>query len=159
MRGFPLIGLWLALAVTVAGCSPYRQQEPNFLRERVDIHERLSELMIRDGFAHEMRSTRNEVEHQDSFLVKLPLDSVKGRHPSLEKMLRDIGRICVNPGYSHLPIRIFVLSPDEDDRMFMFAMLATAVRNASNIAITPLESPYSELRISVIHPGRGGNSK
>lgn len=158
MRRFILVVTWLAIGLTAVACSPYRQQELSAVRERADIHERLSELMIRDGFMHEFRSTRSDLEHRDAFLVKLTLDSVKSRHPSLEKMLKDIGRICANPGYANLPIRIAVLSPDEDDRMFMFAILATAARGSTNnISVVPVESINNELLISTVHPAREGN--
>lgn len=157
MRRFSLICLWILTAFAAGACSPYRQQEPNFLREREDIHERLSELMVRDGFSHELRSERSELEHRDSFLIKLTLDAVKGRHHSLDKMLKDVGRICANPGYAHLPIRILVLNPDEDDRQFMLAILETAVRNSPNIAVSGIDSRTSELRIIVVHSGRGGS--
>jgi hypothetical protein len=157
MSRMPLITAMVFVVLAVGACAPYRQQDPAFLRERSDIHERLSEVLVRDGFSHELKSVRDDLEHQDVIRVRLSLDSIKGRHYSLEKLMADIGRICALPVYAHLPIRIVIMAGDESDQMYLYALLATATRGARNVSVATGESTRNDIIINVRHPGRGGS--
>jgi hypothetical protein len=157
MLRIPLNTAMVLIVLATCACAPYRQQDPAFLRERSDIHERLSEVLVRDGFSHDLQSRRDDLEHLDVIRVRLSLDSVKGRHYSLEKLMADIGRICSLPAYAHLPIRIVIMAADEGDQMYLYALLATATRGSRNISVASGESTRNEIGITVRHPGRGGS--
>lgn len=146
-----------SLLVALPGCTPSRQNELGLVREQTDIHERLSEEISRDGFDYKFLNQRAGSEHIDVINVSVSLDSLKGRHLSLEKLMTDIGRICSHPNYAHLPVRILIGAGDEDDQMYLYAILATAVKGRKNIALTTATDPRNEIIITVRHPGRSGS--
>lgn len=148
----------LASALTaLSGCSPVVQHDPGLVREQSDIHERLSDAIGRDGFEHNFLNQREGSEHIDVIHIKVSLDSLKGRHLSLEKLMTDIGRICSHPNYAHLSMRILIGAGDEEDQMYLYAILATAVKGRSNIALTAAVDSRNEIIITVRHPGPGGS--
>ena len=151
------IAVIVAVLIAVPGCTLGRQTAPGLLRERSDIHERLSEAISLNGFDYDMLSQREGPEHIDVINIKVSLDSIKGRHLSLEKLMMDIGRICSHPNYAHLPVRILIGASDEDDQMYLYAILATAANGRSNIALTPATDSRNEIIIMVRHPHQGGS--
>jgi hypothetical protein len=157
MLRIPLISAMVLITLATCACAPYRQQDPAFLRERSDIHERLSEVLVGDGVSHELQSRRDDLEHLDVIRVRLSLDSVKRRHSSLEKLMEHIGEICALPVYAHLPIRIVIMAGSNDDRMYLYALLATATNRSRNIFLVSGESASNDIIITVRHPGRGGS--
>jgi hypothetical protein len=157
MRRKKAIALMVPLLVALSACTPGRQNAPEMIRTQSAIHERLSEAIIRDGFDYDFGTERDGSEHLDVIRVKFSLDSLKGRHLSLEKLITDIGRICSHPNYAHLPVRIRIGAGDEDDQMYVFAILATALRGRDNIALMPVTDLRNEIIITVRHPASGGN--
>lgn len=151
------IAVMAVVLITLPGCTPARHNDSALVQEQSDIHERLYETISRDGFDHNLRTQSDGPEHIDVINVKVSLDSLKGRHLSLEKLMTDIGRICAHPNYAHLPIRILIGAGDEDDQMYLYAILATAVKGSSNIALITAADPRNEIIITVRHPGQGGS--
>lgn len=147
-----------AVTVFLVACTPPLQYGSSVILERSDIHERLSDVMTQHGFAHELRSRRDEAQHLDSITVRIPLDSLKGRDAALKKLMTDIARICAMPTYAHLPIRILVGAGDVDDRAYLFAILKSATLSGGNVSVVigPESHKESEVSISVRHPVRGG---
>lgn len=141
----------------VTACTPNRPNDPDLFQAQSDIHERLSEVISRDGFGHALRSQRDSLEHFDEIRIGISLDSLKGRHLSLEKLMTDIGRICASPSYAYLPIRILIGAGDDDDQMYLFSILATAVKGRANIALITATDSRNEIVITVRHPGKRGN--
>jgi hypothetical protein len=95
------------------------------------------------------------MQHHDVINISVSLDSLKGRHHSLEKLMSDIGRICAHPSYAHLPIRILIGAGDDDDQMYLYAILATAVKGAANVGLLTASDSRNQIVISVRHPGWG----
>lgn len=124
------------LLVALSACTPQSKPHgPDLIREQSDIREHLSEVITFDGFSYGVRRHRDGQTHYDEININISLDSLKRRHPSLEKLMTDIGWICAHPNYAHLPIRIFIGADDEDDQMYLYAILATAVRGRGNVAL------------------------
>ena len=94
-------------------------------------------------------------EHVDVINIRLSLDSLKGRHHSLEKLMTDIGRVCASRSYAHLPVRIWIGAGDEEDQMYLYAVLATTVKGRDNITLVPATDPGNEVVITVRHPPAG----
>lgn len=151
------IAVMTSVLMTLSGCTPGRLIDSGLAREHSDIHERLSAEISRDGFDYTLLSQSEGVEHIAVISIQVSLDSLKSRHLSLEKLMTDIGRICSHPDYSHLPVRILIGAGDEDDQMYLYAILATAVKGRSNIALVTVADPRNEIIIKVRHPGRGGS--
>ena len=127
------------------------------MQERSEIHEGLSEAISRNGFDYNLLSQREGPDHVDLINIKLSLDSLKGRHLSLEKLMTDIGRVSSQPAYAHLPVRILVGAGDEDDQMYLYAILATVVKGRSNIDLTTVTYSRNEIMVTVRHPASVGN--
>jgi hypothetical protein len=157
MRRTQAIAVTVSLLVALSACTSGRQNAPEMILAQSDIHERLSEAISRDGFDYDLGTERDGPEHLDAIRVKISLDSLKGRHLSLEKLMTDIGRICSHPNYAHLAVRILIGAGDEDDQMYVYAILATAVRGSDNIALIPVTDLRNEIIITVRHPASGGN--
>lgn len=151
-RAFAAIASMLVL---LPACTAGRQQEPASARPQFDIHERLGEVIARDGFTHVLRTERDDMQHHDVINISVSLDSLKGRHHSLEKLMTDIGRVCAHPSYAHLPIRILIGAGDDDDQMYLYAILATAVKGAANVGLLTAPDSRNQIVISVRHPGWG----
>jgi len=144
-------------ALFIASCAPTRQQPPDLEQAKGDIHERLLEAINRDGYDYQMLTRREGTEHVDVINIKLSLDSLKGRHHSLEKLMTDIGRVCSRRSYAHLPVRIWIGAGDEEDQMYLYAVLATKVKGRENITLIPATDSRNEVVITVRHPAFGGN--
>lgn len=144
-------------ALFIAGCAPTRQPVPDLERAKGDIHERLLEAINRDGFDYQMLTRRERSEHVYVINIKLSLDSLKGRHHSLEKLMTDIGRVCSRRSYAHLPVRIWIGAGDEEDQMYLYAVLATTLKGRENITLIPATDSRNEVVITVRHPTSGGN--
>jgi hypothetical protein len=155
--GAGVIAVVAVALVALQGCAPSKQIDPGAVRERSDIHERLSEAIGRDGFDYHMLTRRDGPEHIDVINIKLSLDSLKGRHLSLEKLMTDIGRVCSRLSYAHLPVRIRIGADDEDDQMYLYAVLATTVKGRDNITLIPVTDSRNEVIITIRHPALGGN--
>ena len=155
MDGIRAIAVMVLFLTALQGCTPGRQNDLRLMREQSDIHKRLSEAISRDGFEHNLSTRRDGPEHIDAINIKVSLDSLKGRHLSLEKLMMDIGRICSHPIYAHLPIHILIGAGDEDDQMYLYTILATAVKGSSNIALITAADSRNEIIITVRHPGQG----
>ncbi len=157
MRGWvrTIAAMTLAL-VAVTACTTARQSEPGPIVEQSDIHERLSEMISRSGFAHGLQSQRDGIDHFDAISIRLSLDSLKGRHLSLEKLMKDIGRICAHPNYAYLPIQIDIRAGEEEDQMYLYAILATMVGERGNINVLTTTKLRAEIIVTVRHPGLMG---
>jgi hypothetical protein len=152
-----VIAAMAALFTALPGCAPSRQLSPESVGAQSGIHERLLEAISRDGFEYSTFSQRDGPEQLDVINIKLSLDSLKGRHLSLEKLMTDIGRVCAQPGYEHLPVRIRIGADDEDDQMYLYAVLATTVKGRDNITLIPVTDSRNEVIITIRHPAFGGN--
>lgn len=157
MHRIRAIAVMASVLTALPGCAPGRQADPGLLREQGDIRERLSEAISRDGFDHILRTHLDGPEPVYVINIKVSLDSLKGRHLSLEKLMMDIGRVCSHPDYGHFPISILIGAGDEDDQMYLYAILATAVKGRNNIALTPATDSHNEITIMVRHPHQGGS--
>lgn len=149
----PIVTMVFVLAV-LSACTSSKLHGPDPFLAQNDIRERLSEVITLDGFSHGLRRHREGLEHYDEINVNISLDSLKGRHLSLEKLMADIGRVCSQPGYAHLPIRIFIGAGDEDDQMYLYAILATAVKGRSNVALLTASDSRNQLIVTVLHRDR-----
>lgn len=153
--GYQAFAAVAAMLVLLSACTAGRPQEQVSTRPQFDIHERLEEAITRDGFTHVLRTERDDMQHHDLINISVSLDSLKGRHHSLDKLMMDIGRICAHPSYAHLPIRISIGAGDDDDQMYLYAILATAVRGAANVGLLTASDSRNEIVISVRHPAWG----
>lgn len=156
MRGKRATAVMASLLIALSACAPDRPTAPDLTQPRTDIHERLSEAISRDGFDYNSGTERDGLEEIDVIHVKISLDSLKGRHLSLEKLMTDIGRVCSYPNYAHLPIRILIGAGDEDDQMYLYAILATAVKGRSNIYLSTAADSRNEIIVTVRHRSQGG---
>lgn len=147
-----------SVLTALSGCTPSKPHGPDLFRAQNDIRERLSDAITLDGFSHGVRRQRDGSDHYDeiNINISISLDSLKGRHLSLEKLVTDIGRICAHPNYAHLPIRIFIRAGDDDDQMYLYAILATAVKGRTNIALVTATDSSNEIVVTVRHPSRDG---
>jgi len=149
----PIVTL-VCVLTALSACSPSKPLGPDMIRAQDDIRERLSDVITLDGFSHGLRRHRDGLEHYDEINISISLDSLKGRHLSLEKLATDIGRICAYPGYGHLPIRIFIGAGDDDDQMYLYAILATAVKGRPNVALHTANDSRNQLIVTVLHRDR-----
>lgn len=138
----------------LSACTPSKPHGTDTIRAQDDIRERLSDAITFDGFSHGLRRHRDGPEHYDEINISISLDSLKGRHLSLEKLVTDIGRICAHPNYAHLPIRILIGAGEEDDQMYLYAILATAVKGRPNVALLTASDSRNQLIVTVLHRGR-----
>jgi len=157
MHRIGVIALIAAVFSALPGCAPSRQHAPEVVGAKGDIHERLLETISRDGFDYGVLTRREGPEQIDVINIKLSLDSLKGRHLSLEKLMTDIGRVCSKLAYSHLPVHIWIGISDEDDQMYLYAVLATKVKGRDNITLIPVTDSRNEIVITVRHPALGGH--
>lgn len=145
------------IAIVISACAPPKRADPDFAKERNDIHERLSAVITRDGFSHGMRSQRDGWKHIDSIYIRIALDSLKRRHYSLDNLMKDIGTICALPRYAHLTFRIEIGAGDEDDRIYLNSVLKPAIKGKTNIIVTTSADAYNDITITVQHPGQGAD--
>ena len=118
---------------SVQGCSSAIRPTKAISGESEDVLKRVAEIARISGFGDFLRThggNRGQV-----LSIEVSLDSLTGRHLSLEKLLTDIGRICVHPAFGHLQIQIDVVAEDEEDQMYLYALLSAAVNNRSNVAV------------------------
>lgn len=147
------IGLAVLAALTLIaqlGCAARAPKVDRDAHLR-DIHERLSAIAVRDGFFHSIRTQRNGVEDQDAVYIRIPLDTLKRRHASLEKLMNDIGRVCAAAEFAHLPISIEIGAGDEDDRLYLKEALTPSVAGRTNIRINASLDEYNDIIITVSH--------
>lgn len=148
------IATMVCVLTALSACTPSKPHGQDSIRAQDDIRERLSDVITIDGFSHGLRRHRDGLEHYDEINISISLDSLKGRHLSLEKLVTDIGRICAHPNYAHLPIRIFIGAGDEDDQMYLYAILATAVKGRSNVTLLTASDSRNQLIVTVLHRDR-----
>lgn len=151
------IALTVPVVLALAACAPGRKNDPEPVRAKTDIHERLAEAIVRDGFSHNLRSQRDRGEDHDVIRITISLDSLKARHLSLEKLMTDIATICAHPNYAHLPIRIVIGAGDEDDQTYLYAILTSVIKGSANIAIDTVADAGNMITITVRHPARSGS--
>lgn len=138
--------------MAVSACTTQKRHDPVFAKDQTDLHERLSAVIARDGFSHGLRSQRDGWQDFDSVYVRIALDSLKRRHYSLDNLMQDIGRVCALPNYAHLAIRIEIGAGDEEDRMYLKAVLEPAIKGKSNITIIVAPDAYNDITIAVRRP-------
>lgn len=146
-----------SILILISACTLQKHPDPNFAKERNDIHERLSAVITRDGFSHGMRSQRDGWKHIDSIYIRIALDSLKRRHYSLDNLMKDIGAVCALPRYRHLNFRIEIGAGDEDDRIYLSAVLAPAIKGKTNIFVATSADVYNDITITVQHPTHGSD--
>lgn len=134
------------LFLALAGCA-VDQLLASRVNAGADIQERLSLAISRNGFRHTLRSERDDSRHLDSIHISVPLDSLKRRHYSLEKLLKEVGRICALPEYSAYPILIELGASDEDDRLFLREVLLTETGEKANIRVAAV---VADTHISIV---------
>lgn len=149
------IATMVFVLTALSACTPSKPHGPDMIGAQDDIRERLSDAITLDGFSHGLRRHREGLEHYDEINISISLDSLKGRHLSLEKLVTDIGRICAHPNYAHLPIRIFIGAGDDDDQMYLYAILATAVKGRRNVALVTASDSRNQLIVNVLYRDRG----
>lgn len=142
--------LWIALAL-LAGCVTNRGDAESTQNIK-DIHESLSAVIARNGFAHEIRSQRNGPREIDSVFIPLSLDSLKRRHYSLDNLMADIGGICMLPEYRQLPVLIEIGAAAEKDRMYLKSVLMPAISGRTNIEVITSPDTDGSVVITVGHP-------
>lgn len=143
-----------SVATVLASCAPQQRHDQNVTAARDDIHEKLSAVITRDGFTHGLRSQRDGWQHFDSIYVRIALDALKRRHYTLDNLMKDIGRTCALPNYSHLAIRIEIGAGDEADREYLSSMLMPAIQGKPNITVIAAPDIYNDITIAVSHPGQ-----
>lgn len=146
-----LLRVLVALLVlqTLSGCA-----DPRSRGDEIDIQERLSAVISRNGFSHGLRSQRDGDRHVDSIYIRVPLDSLKRRHYSLERLMKDVGRICTLPEYSGYPIRIEFGAGDETDRLYLKEALLKEIGQKINIRVFVESEDYNDILITFEHPSQ-----
>ena len=119
-----------------------------------DIQERLSSVISRNGFSHGLRSERDGDHHLDSIHINIPLDSLKRRHYSLENLMKDVGKVCSLPEFSALPIQIELAAGDDEDRVYLQALLLKEVGQSTNVRVTVETDVFNDILITTSHTGR-----
>ena len=149
-RGF----LAAAFAPLVAACVPRTlglRPEPPVGAGLRDVHERLSLVIARDGFEHGLRTHVEGQREIDSIYIRIPFDSLRRRHPGLEKLMRDIGAIFRQPEFSALPIRIDIGAGDAGDREYLRQALLAALAGAGRVEVGLEASDHNDIVITVAH--------
>lgn len=118
----------------------------------VDIQERLSTVITRNGFAHGLRSERGGTRHVDSIYINVPLDSLKRRHYSLENLIKDIARVCTQPDFAAFPIRVEFGGGDEKDKTYMQEVFLREAGERKNIKVSITSEGYNDIEITIYHP-------
>lgn len=139
-------------ALSIAGCASTRQADVELIRDHGDIHERLSEVISRDGFSHRIISDRSDAIHQDSIHLSIPIDGIKRRHEGVERVLISIARVCALPEYVALPIRIVVATIDDDDGKYMRTLLDREIGSSTNISVQVKSGSGEGIVIAIRHP-------
>lgn len=149
-----VIATLVFVLTALSACTSSRPPGPDQMLVQNDIRERLSDVITLDGFSHGLRRHREGLEHYDEINVSISLDSLKGRHLSLEKLMADIGWVCSQSNYAHLPIRIVIGAGDDDDQMYLYAILATAVKGRPNVALVTANDSRNQVIVTVLHRDR-----
>lgn len=150
------IAVTIPVVLALVACAPGRKNEPEPVRAKTDIHERLAAAILRDGFSHSLYTQRERGEDHDVIRITISLDSLKGRHLSLEKLMKDISTICAHPNYAHLPIHILIEARDDDDQTYLYALLTSIIKAGANIAIDIAADAGNMVTIRVRHPAQVG---
>lgn len=145
--------LGIAMLVCVA-CGSGRLSDAEATRGFDDIHERLSDVIARDGFSHRIISERDDSVHLDSIHLRFPLDGIKRRHEGVERVLVSIARVCSLPEFALLPIRIVVATADEDDGKYLRAVLDRETGAGANVSVQVVVGSGDSIVIAVRHPPR-----
>jgi hypothetical protein len=149
-RGFLAAAILLFVAACVARPHGLRPEPPVGAGLR-DVHQRLSLAIARDGFEHGMRTRVQGQREIDSIYIRIPFDSLRRRHPGLEKLMRDIGAIFHQPEFSTMPIRIDIGAGDAGDREYLRQALLAALAGAGSVEVGLEASDHNDIVITVVH--------
>ena len=138
--------------LAIAACASTRQADVALERAHGDIHERLSDVISRDGFSHRIISDRTDTLHNDSIHLRIPIDGIKRRHEGVERVLISIARVCALPEFVALPIRIVVATIDDDDGKYMRAMLNREIGTSTNVSVQVTSGSSEGIVIAIRHP-------
>ncbi|MBI5109688.1 MAG: hypothetical protein HZA62_13185 [Rhodocyclales bacterium] len=155
LRKFAFVPALILGVLAVAACASTRQTEGNPVSVQEDIHERLSEVISRDGFSHRIISDRSDVIHNDSIHLRIPIDGIKRRHEGVERVLISIARVCALQEFVALPIRIVVATIDDDDGKYMRALLDREVGASTNVSVLVTAGSGEGIVIAIRHPPLG----
>ncbi len=147
-------GLRIFAFAFLAGCASVHQPASGSGFSSQYFHEKLSELISRDGFPHKIISERSDHANLDSIHIRFPTDSVKRRHEGLEKLLVDIARMCSLPEYSQMPVRIVVNAVEGSDGSYIRRVLETSIAKDANMSVAVSLGTIDGMVISVRHRSR-----
>ena len=138
-RAVPPVALVL---IALSGCaSPSAGRAPEIYVGPQYFHERLSLLLIRSGFPHKIFSERTDHLYVDSIHVALSPDTIIRKHESLERLLSDVGRLCADPEYSNVVIRVVVTTILEADSVYVRDVLSPWIASRKNVSLTATKGP------------------
>lgn len=142
----------LLVMMAAMACSTVDKKNGGNSKAGDDIQERLSAIIGRNGFTHSLRSERDGGQHRDSVYISIPLDNLKRRHYSLENLLRDLGRVCAQPEYAALPIRVEFAAGDVSDRRYLQEQFLKEVGDKANISVSVESDLFDDILIMTAHP-------
>lgn len=120
--------LLLALALLTAGCVPLETKRSVTPGEHGDLDERISAVMRRNGYSHEVHSFRTAQGVDDDFIsIHISLDALRRHNRVLEKMLREIGAVCQREEYAHIPVTFKFFTDDSDSGEYVEKILNQAL--------------------------------
>ncbi len=152
LRSLVVVPALLFGVLVIAACTSGGHTSTEAARDLGDIHERLSEVISRDGFSHRIISDRSDVIHNDSIHLRIPIDGIKRRHEGVERVLISIARVCASPEFVALPIRIVVATIDDDDGKYMRALLDREIGASTNVSVQVTAGSGEGIVIAVRHP-------
>ncbi len=152
LRKYAYVPALIFGVLAIAACASTRQSDGDTVRDQGDIHERLSEVISRDGFSHRIISDRSDAIHNDSIHLRIPIDGIKRRHEGVERVLMSIARVCVRQEFVALPIRIVVATIDDDDGKYMRALLDREIGASTNVSVQVTTGSSEGIAIAIRHP-------
>lgn len=154
VRSVLVVPAMVVVVLAATACASGRQSD-ELLRDRGDIHERISDVISRDGFSHRIISDRSDSMHSDSIHLRIPIDGIKRRHEGVERVLISIARVCALPEFAALPIRIVIATTDDDDGKYMRALLDREIGVSANVSVQVTSGPGEGIAIAIKHPRLG----
>jgi hypothetical protein len=147
MHRYSIPGLLAASLLVLAGCTTTGDKKA---APGGSIHEIYSHGIRKAGFTHEVRLVRENTRHFDVITVHIPLDALRRRHDSLERVLKSIGEIAAA---HNLPTLIDVQAEEEEDLEFVQARLMGYVGRSPNVQMHFIANrPQTRIVVMVSRP-------
>lgn len=117
----------LALALLATACIPLEKRYAN-PADSSDLHERISAIMRKNGYAHEIHSFRSAQGADDDFIsVHISLDALRRHNRMLEKMLKEIGAVCQADAFKDIPLAFRFFTDDSENAEYVQKILSLSL--------------------------------